>query len=223
MRRFPLKRAGAALAAATLLMACGHPEKGVVDKYFQAVNARDNQTLASFASVTFDKKVDRFDITKTVSDTKDPASLPALVKKQKGIEGEIAANRKLYMGYNLEHLKEVDEFKEIRKSGGKIPAKLTTVGADWEKFEQTEKDLKVKLGDARRAVEREKKNMILSVGAVDDLESLDGEVQTKQVELDLTIEGTPQKYLMTLKKYDVKTATGGKVISRWVVSGLQKA
>jgi hypothetical protein len=223
MSRLPLQRAGAALAAAAFLTACGHPEKVVVDKYFQAVNAKDNQTIGSFATVNFDKKVDRFEITKTVSETKDAASLPALVQGQKKIEADIAANRKLYMGYNLEHLKEVDEFKEIRKSGGKIPAKLTTVGTDWEKFEQTEKDLKGKLAEAKRAVEREKKNMILSVGGIDDLEGLEGEVINKQIELDLTIEGAPQKYLMTLKKYDVKSSAGAKVPSRWVISGLQKA
>ena len=218
-----MQRAGAALAAAAFLTACGHPEKVVVDKYFQAVNAKDNQTIGSFATVSFDKKVDRFEITKTVSETKDAASLPALVQAQKKIEADIAANRKVYMGYNLEHLKEVDEFKEIRKSGGKIPAKLTTVGTDWEKFEQTEKDLKGKLAEAKRAVEREKKNMILSVGGIDDLEALEGEVINKQIELDLTIEGAPQKYLMTLKKYDVKSSAGAKVPSRWVISGLQKA
>ena len=76
MSRLPLQRAGAALAAAAFLTACGHPEKVVVDKYFQAVNAKDNQTLGSFASIDFDKKVDRVEIHKTLSETKDAAPLP---------------------------------------------------------------------------------------------------------------------------------------------------
>jgi hypothetical protein len=224
MSRFPLQRAGAALVAAAFLSACGHPEKVVVDKYFQAVNAKDNQTLASFALVGFDKKVDRVVINKTSSETKEKVPLPELVKKRKDIEAQIADNKKKYNSYFLDNMKEVDEFKDVRKSGGKVPAKLTKVASDWEAFEQTEKDLKRQLDTARRSADREKSTMILSVGPVDDIESLDGEVITKQLDLDLVVEGQPQKYLMTVKRYDVKPASGvGKVISRWIVSGLQKA
>jgi len=53
---------GAALPLVLALSALGcqsHPEKGVVDQYFNAVNAKDSQTLSSFAAVSFDKKVDR--------------------------------------------------------------------------------------------------------------------------------------------------------------------
>ena len=44
--------AGLALAA----LACGHPEKSVVDQYFNASNQKDTQTLSSFAAVTANKK-----------------------------------------------------------------------------------------------------------------------------------------------------------------------
>ena len=37
----------AMLALLAITAACGHPEKSVVDSYFNAVNAHDNQTLSS--------------------------------------------------------------------------------------------------------------------------------------------------------------------------------
>jgi hypothetical protein len=64
----------------------------------------------------------------------------------------------------------------------------------------------------------------MSVGEVQGVEALEGEQLSKQVDLDLTIGGQPQKYTMTLRKYELKPAEGGnRVISRWIVTGLQPA
>jgi hypothetical protein len=228
MRHQSISRA-AALLATVLLAGCGHPEQNVVDKYFQAVNQKDNQTISSFALVPFDKKVDSWKITKTVSETKDPAPLSDLLKKQHDIEAEIAANKKLYNAYFLDHMKDVDEIKDLRKSGSKIPPKLEATAAEWEKFEQKAKELGEKgggkLAPAKNAVAREKTVMMLSIGNVDDVEGLEGQVLNKTIELDLTIAGQVEKYTMNLRKYDVKPAggKGAQVISRWVIAGLQKA
>ena len=63
-------RAPLAILALLAAVACSsHPEKSVVDSYFNAVNARDNQTLSSFAAVNFDKKVQRWTIKKTVEES----------------------------------------------------------------------------------------------------------------------------------------------------------
>ena len=77
---------GAALPLVLALSALGcqsHPEKGVVDQYFNAVNSKDSQTLSSFAAVSFDKKVDRWSIKDTLDEQKSDAPLPALSQKVK--------------------------------------------------------------------------------------------------------------------------------------------
>ena len=66
--------------------ACGHKDQRLVDQYFSAVNAKDNQTLSSFAAVGFDKKVDKWRIAKEGDEEKSPMPLPDLVAKQKGLE-----------------------------------------------------------------------------------------------------------------------------------------
>ena len=228
MTRLPLRRAGAALVAAVALTACGHPEQVVVDKYFQAVNAKDKQTLSSFALVGFDQKVDKWVIKGSTSEPAAKAPLQDLIQAQKDVKNEIAKNQREYNAYFLDNMRAVDEYRDLRKSGGKVPAKLAPIAEKWDSFEQRAKELGEtgggKLAAATAAVEREKRHMIVSVGNVDNVEGLEGEVQTKHLDLDLTIGGQVQPYKMTIKKYDVKQTggTGSKVISRWVVTGLQK-
>ena len=60
-----------------------------------------------------------------------------------------------------------------------------------------------------------------SIGDVDDVETLKGDVTEKQIEVDLTINGQVQPYVMTLRKYDLKRDNGQRVISRWVIQNLQ--
>jgi len=72
-------------------------------------------------------------------------------------------------------------------------------------------------------VEREKHSMTLSLGNLEDLETLTGELVTKDLDLVLTIGGTPKNYTMGLRKYDAKGAAGAaRVVSRWVVHSLQE-
>lgn len=210
------------LALAVASAACGHPEQVVVDKYFGAVNSQDNQTLGSFAAVSFDRKVDSWKITGGPPESKVPAPLPDRAKKVKDLEAELAANKKAAGAYSLDHYAEIDQVKEAAKKGGKPPAKLASVAAQWDGFNQKDHDLKKALAEAKDELEREKRNVVLSVGAVDNVEGLTGDLVTKQLDLALTVQGKPENYQMTLQKYEVTGGTGQRVISRWVVTGLKK-
>lgn len=65
--------------------------------------------------------------------------------------------------------------------------------------------------------------MVRSIGAADDAESLQGEMKEKKIELDLTIAGQVQPYVMTVRKYEMKRESGPRVVSRWVVQELRPA
>lgn len=216
---------GAAVPLALTLSVLGcqrHPEKGVVDQYFNAVNAKDTQTLASFAAVNFDKKVDRWAITETLDEQKGPAPLADLAKKVRDLEAEQAANTRAARAYNNEHYAELDQLKAL-KAGAAVPAKLQPVKAEWDKFNAKDRELKKAIAEAREAVEKEKRSVIRSVGQVDDVETLEGEMKEKQIKLDLTIGGQTSPYVMTVRKYEVKRESGPRVVSRWVVQSLQPA
>lgn len=207
-------------AAAVGLTACGHPEQKVVDQYFNAVNQGDDQTLGSFAAVKFDKKVQKWAITDPGAEQRQPAELPSLVKKAADLDAAIADNKKTYNTYFLDHAKEVDQVRDLMKKDAPIPPSLKRFGDDWKGFIEKERDLKRQLADAKAAVEKEKRAVSLSVGQMDEVESLTGDVLTKTVGVDLTVEGAAKPYAMLLRRYEMQGTTGAKLPSRWVVAAI---
>jgi septal ring factor EnvC (AmiA/AmiB activator) len=201
------------------LAACGHRDQRLVDQYFNAVNSKDNQTLGSFAAVGFDKKVDRWRIAKESDEEKAPIPLTDLIAKQKDLEKAVADNKKAATAYSMDHYAEVDQVREVRKAGKPVPAKLQAVAAEWDKYNQKDRDLKKALADATAAVEKEKRNLERSLGPTENAEGLSGDMVTKRLDLVLTINGEDQPYVMTLRKYDIK----GSARPRWVVQDLKPA
>jgi hypothetical protein len=207
------------LVAAALLTACGGSEKKVVDQYFSALNQGDDQTLSSFAAVKFDQKVQKWSITEAGPEERVPAELPSLAKKVTDAELALSDNKKEYNKYFLDHPKEVDQVRDLLKKGAPVPASLKKYGDDWQAFTDKEKDLKRQLADAKSAVEKEKRNVALSLGQVEDVETLNGDMLTKKVGLSLTIAGEAKPYQMTLRKYEMQ-GVAGKMMSRWVIYAL---
>ena len=220
-----IKRGGVAVAAFVALagLACGHPEKSVIDQYFNAVNAKDTQTLSSFAAVTFDKKVDKWEIKETLSDEKKAAPLQELAQKAKDAEAAVAANTKAVRTWSLDAYSDIEAVREARKNNKPVPAKLSDVAAKWDDFNAKDREYKKTVALSKEAVDKEKRSVARSVGEVENVETLPGEVTEKQVKLDLTIGGQVQPYVMTLRKYELKRDGGGRVQSRWVVQNLQPA
>jgi len=206
-----------------LAAACGHPEGSVVGQYFNAVNAQDQQTLSSFAVVDFDQKVDDWSIVETRPEARVAAPLPDLIQKVKAAEGQVAENKSAYSAYFNEHPVEVDQVRELlKKPDAKIPARLQAHAEQWQGFTQKEKTLKRAAAEAKAAADREKKAVALSVGEVSDLDSLTGELVTKDLALRLTLDGQAKPYLMTLIKYELEpSGTGQRLMSRWVVQSLK--
>jgi hypothetical protein len=214
---------GVILALAVASGACGGVEQQVVRQYFDATNAKDTQGISSFALVGFDKKVDTWTITQDNPETRTPAILPDLAKRLKEAEAAQSDNTKAARAYNLEHFKEVDQVRDIEKKAGKIPPALAATAAEWDKFNKQDRELKKAVVAAKEAADKERRIVTLSVvGQAEDLDSLSGEVVTKPMELSLTIQGQPQPYVMTLRKYDVqKGDKGPKLMSRWVVLSVE--
>ena len=202
-----------------VLAACGHRDQRLVDQYFNAVNSKDNQTLGSFAAVGFDKKVDRWRIAKESDEEKAPIPLTDLIAKRKELENAVAENKKTATAYSMDHYAEVDQVRETRKAGKPVPGKLQAVAAEWDKYNQKDRDLKKALADATAAVEKEKRNLERSLGPTENAEGLSGDMVTKRLDLVLTINGEEQPYVMTLRKYDIK----GSARPRWVVQDLKPA
>lgn len=217
-----MRNHGAALAAfavAVVGIACGGGESKVVDQYFGALKAKDNQTLTSFAAVIFDKPVEKWKITRAGEEQRAPLTAPELAAKVKDLEAQVGKNTKDARA-TLDAAK-VEELKTLRRAGKPLPAALQAAAAAFDKFNHSDADLKKQLSTAKDALEKERRHMTLSVGAVDNLEGVSGEVVSKQVELDLTIKDEqPAPYVMTLRKYELQRE-GPRSVSRWVVQEIK--
>jgi hypothetical protein len=102
-----------------------------------------------------------------------------------------------------------------------MPANLSGVAAHWEEFNHKDRDLRKTLAEAKDALDKEKRVVLLSLGSqMEDVESMTGELASKDVDLSLTIGGQAQAYAMTLRKYDIAPASGPKPLSRWIIYSL---
>lgn len=212
-----------ALGLAVVGIACSSPEKNVVNQYFGALRANDQGTLTSFAMVAFDQQVDDWKVVAIGPESKTPATLPDLVKKVAELDAQQKANEREYRawGNDLAIYPKLEEMKAARAKGAKLSAAQQTIADKFDAFQAKDRELKKALAGAKAAVEKEKRNVALSVGQSDDIETLTGEVLSKDVELNLTIGGQAKPYVMTLRKYDLTGGSGPRMVSRWVVQSLE--
>jgi hypothetical protein len=209
-----------ALAAA----ACGHPEQKVVDQYFGAVNARDNDTLSSFAVVNFDtkdKRIDNWKINGAGDEQVVDAPLLGLVQALKDADAKVNDNKKEYLKYFFEHPTEVDQVKPlVNKPGATIPPKLQPYAARWKEFTDKERELKKAVAEAKDAVEKEKRLVALSIGTNEGLEAMTGKMRSKTLDVAISIGGETKDYTMVLRKFEM---TGGtqRTLNRWVIYELK--
>lgn len=217
-----MRNHGAALAAFAVVVvtaACGGGEKTVVDQYFNAVKAKDDQTLSSFAAVKFDKPVESWKITNVSEEQRAPVTAGELTAKVKSLEAQLAQNMKDARA-TLDAGK-VEEVLALKKQNKPVPASLQSTATDYDKFTRAAADLRKQVAAAKDALDKERRHMTLSVGAVDSLEGVTGEVVSKTVDLDLTLKDEkPAPYVMTLRKYELQRE-GPRAISRWVVQDLK--
>lgn len=202
-------------------LACSNPAHQVVDQYFRAINAKDSQTVGGFSLVGFDKKADKWSVDSTEPEVRTPAKLPDLDKKVQDAEAAVAANTKAARGYSMDHVNEVDQIREIQKKRGKIPANLTKVADEWDKFTQKDRELKKAVAEAREAQQKEKSAVTLSlVERNDDVAGLSGDELDVKVNLSITVDGQAKPYGMTLRKYEMHDAGKPNRMSRWIVAAL---
>jgi septal ring factor EnvC (AmiA/AmiB activator) len=212
------------LALALGAAACSGSEKRVVDQYFNAVRAGDNQTLASFAAVRFEGKVQSWKITSAGEVSKQPARLPDLAAKYEAAEKAVADNKKELQRYALDHYADIEKARELRKAGKPIPPNLQDANRRDVQAAENDKAMKKAAGEARAAFEAERRVVLLSVSNVtpDDVAKMKGEMSTQAVEVEVTADGQTKPYSMTLRKYDLEPTAGGpRMMSRWMIHSLE--
>jgi hypothetical protein len=213
-----------ALGLAVAAMACGGGESRVVNQYFNALKANDSSTLSSMAAVRFDETVDDWKIVSISPETSTPVKLPDLVAKQGELETALSDNLKDYRawGNDLEIYPKIERLKALRKDEKRIPKNLQEIAEIYDEYNKKDQELKSKVAEAKEAVDAEKQNTQLSVGLLDGVETMPGQILSKTVDLDLTIDGQVKPYVMELRRYKLEADVPGlRIVSRWVIHSLE--
>ena len=209
----------AALAAFTT--ACGNQETQVIENFFRAIQAKDNQTVSSFSMVHFDQEVKSWKVKSVGEEQRVPAPLASLAKALKEADEAVAENKKDASGYFNAHPLEVDKVKPLVESGGKVPANLQKTAEDWKRFTDLDRERKDKAAAAKQAYEREKRLVTMSTGQAGAADSLAGDLITKTASVEIESGGDVKLYSIQLRKYDVAPAgQTAKVMSRWLIQSI---
>ena len=212
---------GMALAAA----ACsGGAEKNVVNQYFTAVRANDTEhphQLRHGAVRQADRGLeDRLGRTRdatarAAARARQEAEGPRGRARQEQARGAEAGpttsaiyQKRRAAGRDPGEGRQASRPRSCRSSRSTTPTRRPTASS------------RRSVAAAKAEVEREKRNATLSVGQIEDIETLTGEMITKDVELLLTTGGQKTPYVMTLRKYELTGGTGPRMVSRWVVQSL---
>ncbi len=210
-----------AVAVAAFTIACGNQETQVIENFFRAVQAKDNQTVTSFSMVQFDQEVKGWKVKSVSDEQRTPAPLGSLAAALKAADEAAAQNKKDAGAYFNAHPLEVDKVKPLVESGGAIPKNLQKTAEDWKRFNDADKELKAKAAEAKQAYEREKRLVTMSTGQAGEADALVGDLIIKTATVEVETGGDVKTYAIQLRKYDVAPAgQTAKVMSRWLIQSI---
>lgn len=218
------------VAVAVLASACGasRPEQPQMQQFFRASSLGDSQTLANFATVSYDPETEGQVMKFSIVSVSEPKIEPLRTRERaKAVEAAQAAGRefnergKAYQDSHVDALKRVLAAESANK---KLSGADATVQAEWSSWHDESlasikkvSEAKKQLSDARLVPE-----MSLSTpsGPAPDLSQADGHMESKEVIVEATVKlpdgSTTQKKLAISMQRAVIKATPTNTSGKWI-------
>ncbi len=211
-------------------------EENLSRQFFRASGLRDNQTLANFATVSFDPKVEGqvgdFTVTAVSPERTEPLRVIELSKALTEAEAANKAFTERKKVYQDENMEAIDRVLKAESAKRKLTGRDAQVQAEWVKWrDETGAEAKKvsaarsALADARPIAEL---SLMANAGApTPTVEELDGTLVTKDINVEATVRGpdgasSQKNYVLTVQRAVVKTATGERP-GKWIVTGIKPA
>jgi len=226
------------LVAVAALNGCSSPnaqEENIVKQYFRASGLRDNQTLANFAIVSFDPKVEGtvtdFDVTAVSPERSEPLKVIELSKMVTEAEAANKAFNEKKKTYQDANMDAIDRVLKAQGGGKKLSGKDGQIQGEWEKWQADAGAEAKKVSAARNALADSRPVAELSLtagnGDAPNIEDMNGALVSKDVSVAATVRGpdgatTQKNYLVTVQRAVVKGANGDRN-GKWVITGIKPA
>ena len=224
--------AGVLLASAGVLTGCGGggEERTLLSRFFTASRLGDRTTTGNIAMVAFDRDEDgsisNFDVTSVSEEQRRPLRMRELadeLAQAQTDEQEHSSRMKAYQDENFEAIARVIE---AERAGEDVARGDQAVQAAWSTWRAEAQERSRSVSDAQGALNDE--SQIAEVSAFDpsnriDVRQYDGELLTKQVTIDATVEmgdGSEER-TMVVTLHKVVLGSGDDMIDgRWIISNI---
>ena len=223
--------AGVLLASAGLT-GCGGggEERALLNRFFTASRLGDRTTAGNIAMMAFDPNengsVSNIDVTSVSEEQRRPLRMRELadeLAQAQADEQEHSSRMKAYQDENLEAIARV---VEAERAGDDVVRLDQAVQAAWTTWRAETQERSRSVSDAQRALNDE--SQIAEVSAFDPSNPIDvvqheGELLTKQVTIDATVEmgDSSEERTMVVTLQKVALGSGDDMIEgRWIISNI---
>jgi hypothetical protein len=230
------RRAGVLVVASTVLVsviACTNvsPDEKIVKDFFRAARLRDNATLGTFATASFEPRSEgSVQSLKVVSITEERLT-PLDIKKfdsafdeAKAAEQSFSKDKNDYQRKNIEAIQRVID---VENGKGKLSRKDEPVQSEWSKYREEAikhskavSDARVQLGNVKGIAEL---SLSIPNGPTPDVTHMTGQLVSKDVTVDAKVR-TPdgqtvdKQLVVTLERCVMKEEQGQEKTGRWIVT-----
>jgi hypothetical protein len=223
------------------LSACSSPnasEENLVRQFFRASGLRDSQTLANFATVSFDPKTEGtvgtgdFEVTAVSPERSEPLRVVELDKAVKDAESANKAFNEKKKTYQDANADAIDRVLKAESAGRKLTGKDAQIQAEWTKWRDESGAEAKKVSAARQELSNarpiaEMSLMANSGSPTPTVEELNGTLVSKDITVKANVKGadgstTEKTYVMTVQRAVVKTDKGERQ-GKWIITAIKPA
>jgi hypothetical protein len=219
-------------------IACGQvaPEEKIVSNFFRASKIRDDATLATFATASFNLRTEGAVQSMKLVSVSPERRNPLHIKRFDEAFDQAKASQETFnrekLDFQKENIKAIERVEDAENANKPIPRSDAAVQASWSKWRDDMAKHAKEVNDARIRLSRAKALAELSLsqpsGATPDVTHMDGELVEKDVTVNASVKSpegqTADKTLIvTLTRVVLKDEAGKEQTGRWIVTQVRDA
>jgi hypothetical protein len=203
---------------------CQKPEEITLSKYFQAMKAKDRDTMAAMAAEPVSLEFKSWELVSSEAPVSEDILLPQLIKELADVKKK--KDDQILLVKDKKDLLDQLKTKLSETRGGRQKAELQKQIGDMEKEVETEtsnyKRDQMNYTQMKTQVENEKKMVTLSTNIEQNQELYAGKAVTANSIVKINTPSGEKEYLFKLRKYELVNPVTNKVFSnRYIILKIQ--
>lgn len=203
-----------------LSVGCKGPEQEVLDRYLDASQRGDNETVAALSMVAFPEDVESWNILEIGAERRDPYLVPELRESVGAAEDERDAQFKVFGEFRRENYDTLMRIRArlIDDPEYHFPGRNGELQDEWAAFRLERRQVVAKLHEAEIALEQEIRRVNKSLQRESFPEYLTGVALRKDARVRVTTGDGDGHYVITLTQYELTNQFDSLVPARWIVT-----